>query len=53
MQRYEEIAGVPSAHGQCEGKQNALQLRQLVTARDQLSAHPERQHSSDAVPDQL
>ena len=54
VKRYEEIARVPSAHRQRQGKQPSLQSRQLVTA-SRLAEAPiqRRKDGTDAVADEL
>ena len=53
VQRDEEVAAVPSAHGERESKQHALDWTQTSPAGNQLDSHPERQNGADGVTDEL
>jgi len=43
VERDDQVSGVPSAHGECEGGKYSLDAGQVAAVRDQLEQHPERE----------
>jgi hypothetical protein len=53
VERDHEVTGVPTAHGQGEQCQDALDVAQIVAVSDELKQHPKREQGADAVADDL